>query len=295
MKKYNAETLGCAEFIGDFEPDTPEWHELRKLGIGGSEIGTIVGLNPYESAYTLWHKKLGLIPENDMSENIAVFIGKSMERPILERFEAQHPELEIFETGTWRNKDNPWMHANPDALFRDKATGEWGIIEIKTGRNPWPDLPPAYKAQVMWYMQVFGFAQAHLIAIAGYEWSEYGIDYDEFEGSVLLQAGSRFKKYLDDSVRPDWDGSTSTYETVRKMNPEIENREEEIGDVGIGLWNAQKKADEAMSELNKYKSAVLDHMGNAKYATTEIEGEGKFTVAYRATRNGGTPYLVVKK
>lgn len=295
MEKYIAEKLGCAEFVGDFESGTPEWHALRKEGIGGSEVGTIVGLNPYESAYTLWHKKMGLIEERDMSDNIAVFIGNAMEKPILERYAAKHPELEIFETGTWRNEDRPFMHANPDAIFRNKQTNQWGIIEIKTGRNPWIELPPSYRAQVMWYMSVFGFEEARLIAIAGYEWNEYLIEYDEFEAAAYIQSAERFVRYMTIGTKPDWDGSESTYETVRRMNPDVEDREEEVGEVGVGLWHAQKRADEAQAELNKYKSAVLDHMGNAKYATTEIEGQGKFTVAYRATRQGGIPYLVVKK
>jgi hypothetical protein len=46
LHKYIADELGNAEFIGDFEPDTPDWHQLRLQGVGGSEIGTILGLNP---------------------------------------------------------------------------------------------------------------------------------------------------------------------------------------------------------------------------------------------------------
>jgi putative phage-type endonuclease len=295
LNKFEGETLGNAVFIGDFEAGTEQWHALRQQGIGGSEIGTIVGLNPYESAYTLWHKKKKLIEEPNLDDNIAVFIGNSMETPILQRFESQHPELEIFVTGTWRNKDKPWMHANPDAIYRHKETGEWGIIEIKTGRNTWPDLPPGYKAQVMWYLNVFGFKTGRVIAIAGYEWQDYLVENDEFEAQAYIDAAIRFKAYLDKEVRPDWDGSQSTYETVRQMNPYVDNTTVEVGDVGVGLWHAQKKSDEAVAELNAYKSAVLDHMGSAKYATTEIEGQGTFTVAYRASRVGGVPYLVVKK
>ena len=36
-----------------------EWIELRKAYIGGSEAGSIIGMNPYKSAYTLWAEKTG--------------------------------------------------------------------------------------------------------------------------------------------------------------------------------------------------------------------------------------------
>ena len=56
-KKFNEATL-----LGVFESGTSAWHEAREDSIGGSEVSTIMGLNPYESAYALWAKKTGKIP-----------------------------------------------------------------------------------------------------------------------------------------------------------------------------------------------------------------------------------------
>ena len=295
LYKYIAETLGTADFIGDFESGTPEWHQLRLQGVGGSEIGTILGWNNWESAYTLWHKKKGLIEDADLSDNVAVFIGNAMEQPILKRFAEKHPELEIWTTGTWRNQTHGWMHANPDAIYRNKNTDEWGIIEVKTGRNPWNGVPPTYRAQILWYMGVFGFKQGYLIGTPGYEWKEIPMEYDDFEMQAYILAGKRFMDYLHNDVKPDWDGSESTLTTVRTLNPLIEDSEVEVGEIGVNLYHAQKKADEAQAELNSYKSAVLDYMGTAKHATTTVDGEGTFRVASRQARKDGLPYLVVKK
>ena len=296
MYKYIAETLGDAEFIGDFEPNTPEWHQLRLQGVGGSDVGTVLGFNPWESAYTLWHKKKGLVPNRDLDDNVAVFIGKAMETPILERFAEKHPELEIWTTGTWRNKKYGWMHANPDGIYRHRETGEWGIIEVKTGRNPWIQIPPSYRAQVLWYMAIFGFKTGYIIGTPGYVWEERRIDYDDFEVQAYIAGAYRFIQSLKDDVKPDWDGSESTYDTVRQTHPDIQpDTEVEVGEIGVNLWNAQKRYDEAASELNALKSAVLDYMGSAKHATTTVDGEGTFRVASRQARRDGLPYLVVKK
>jgi predicted phage-related endonuclease len=48
----NLEALLEAKFLGDFEAGSQEWHDLRNEGgaIGGSDIGAIAGLSPWESA-----------------------------------------------------------------------------------------------------------------------------------------------------------------------------------------------------------------------------------------------------
>ena len=40
--------------------DRNEWLEHRKSGIGSSEVATILGLNPWETPYQLWRRKVGL-------------------------------------------------------------------------------------------------------------------------------------------------------------------------------------------------------------------------------------------
>lgn len=295
MENLIKHEIGDAVFIGDYESGSQEWLELRKQGIGGSDIGTIIGANPYESAYTLWHKRLGLIPESDLSDNLAVWLGNVLELPILTRFEQLHPELEIFRVGTYRNKKHEFMQANADALFRNKNTGEWGIIEVKTGRNPWDDVPPSYRAQVQWYLSVFGMSKAYIVGFVGYQWEERRIESDSFEAAHLVTEAKRFLNAVKTASKPDWDGSDSTLETTRMMNPNIDGTTIEVGEIGVSLWNAQMRYDEAKAELNAYKSALLDCMGSARYATTTVDGEGTFTVASRISRKEGLPYLVVKK
>ena len=188
------------------------------------------------------------------------------------------------------------MHANPDAIYRNRNTDEWGIIEVKTGRNPWIDVPPSYRAQVMWYMTVFGFKNSYIIGTPGYVWEERRIAYDDFEAEAYIAGAYRFIQSLRDDVKPDWDGSMSTYETVREMRPNIERDTEfEIGELGVNLWNAQRRFDAAQAELNSFKSATLDAMGDAQHATVTVDGEGTFRVASRQSRKDGLPYLVVKK
>ena len=43
-------------------PTDREWHEWRSHGIGGSDIGAILGLSKFASPWTVWADKQGLLP-----------------------------------------------------------------------------------------------------------------------------------------------------------------------------------------------------------------------------------------
>ena len=45
-----------------------QWHLRRRLGIGGSEIGTILGLNKYQTPFDLWLIKTGRKTPDDLSD-----------------------------------------------------------------------------------------------------------------------------------------------------------------------------------------------------------------------------------
>jgi len=293
LEYVTPENFPQATHLGNFESDSPEWHEARKHSIGGSEIGTIMGLNPWESAYTLWAKKLELIP-NSFQENWAIRLGKAFEEPILKLFGQQHPELEIYRAGSFVSKEFEFMHANPDAMARNKETGEWIVIEVKTARYNWDALPAHYACQVQHYMHVMGVSKAIVVAVAGMDWFEYEVEADEFVQLTQADYATMFHKSLTDSTRPEWDGSESTYQTVRQQHPQIDDTEVELGTLGLQLKNAQAMLDESQSQVNLLKSMVLDTMQYAKTGFVLKDGQ-KIKVATRQARRDGVPYLVIHK
>ena len=44
-----------------------EWLEQRIKGIGGSDVSSIIGMNPYKSNVDLYREKLGLVNVKDIS------------------------------------------------------------------------------------------------------------------------------------------------------------------------------------------------------------------------------------
>lgn len=292
MEIHAPQQFGNATLLGVFEPNSPEWHNARKNSIGGSEISTILGLNPFESPMTLFYKKTGKIP-GDIEENWAIRFGKAFEQPILKLWAEEHPEFEVFLTGTYQDNLIPFRHANPDALARHKETGEWVVIEVKTGRQTWETVPAGYQAQVQWYLDILDLQRAYIVAVAGMSWYDIEIRRDDFDIEVQRQKAIDFMECIFADQRPSWDGSESTYETIRYQHPDIEETEVEIDSLFL-LANAQEAYDKAAEELRYYKSQTLDAMGKAKHAYMEIDGQ-KIRIATRQAKRDGLPYLIVHK
>jgi putative phage-type endonuclease len=288
VNKLPAETneLFNAVLLGDFANGSQEWHDLRNEpgAVGGSDIAAITGLSAWESAITKWAKKTGQIPD-EVTPNMSMKLGTKLEAPILDLFADEHPELEIYETGTWANKEHPWARSNPDGLYKT-ADGEWGIVEVKFSRDYWSGVPQAYRAQVLWYMRVFGIKQAKLVALAGSSYMEFDIEWDEFEAETLWDAAVRFRQACLDMKMPYWDGSNSTLETVRALSPGISDSEVDLDDLGMHYINSVTDAEKANAKMTELKARVIQAMDGAKRGL--IYGEHLLSLRSRA---GGAPYL----
>lgn len=283
-----------AVYLGDYQPDSEAWAELRKHRIGGSEVGAIAGESRYESAYSLWAKKLGLIPD-DRQENEAMYWGRALEPVIAQRFLAEHPDwLHATNLGSWANKQHEFMFASPDGAYL-KPDGTVGILEIKTARyqDDWANgVPKYYLTQVQWYMHCFDVTEAYVaILFSGSEYREYLIAGDKMWQQYDLTMVKDFLKAIETRQKPAWDGSESTLTAVRRQHPQIDNSAEcDLDDLGMHYDLAVDKLEEQKQEVNKLQSMVLDAMGTAK--TGVVHGIPRFI---RSARAGGTPYLTRKK
>lgn len=295
VAKLSGFVSDTAELVGVFEHDSPEWHAARS-GVGGSDVGAILGLNPWESAFTRWAKKTGKISD-EIHDNTAMRLGREFEPAILKMFAEDHPELEVFgDCGSWRSKERVFCTANPDGMFRD-GNGEWGIIEVKTARQGWADgVPPNYRAQVLHYLYVMGLKRAYIVAVAGWDLVEFVIERNDFELSANLSVVDAWWRCVETQSAPAWDGAADTVDTVRKLNPVLDPGEEvELGaQLGVDLVNAANDADEAQKKLNVVKAEVLSQMGTARTAFIEFQ-DTRYVVAIRQNNKSGIPHLVVKK
>lgn len=126
--------IAAAEEAG--KPGEEIWHLKRKLGIGGSEVGAILGANKYTSRHQLWEKKMGIA--EPFPGNLATKIGHLLENTVAEEYAARTGNtVEIDETH-YQSETDPWLVGNIDRkiTFSD---GSIGVLECKTASMPTDD------------------------------------------------------------------------------------------------------------------------------------------------------------
>lgn len=284
-------TFDCAELLGSFEPGSPAWHAARADGLGGSEMAAVVGLSPFESAYSLWHRKAGLTGPVPQTEPMVW--GHRLEDDILEEFALRHPELLLTGSGTYRSLERPWQISNPDELAVNEAGQRFGI-EIKNarvadewGRQHTDEIPVYYRAQVIHYEDTLGIQKFYVpVLIGGSEYREYEVVYDPADAQLLRDAGTAFMASLAAGRPPEPDSHEATYRTVKQLAVGTVDESAEISPALAAAYDSARAAFAAAEAAKRQASArVLAAIGSARYAVCGTE-----RVAMRTVKADGTTH-----
>lgn len=173
-----------------------QWRDLRNRGIGGSDIGAILGVNKYRSMVDVFIDKT---QGSKFEGNQYTYWGNKLEDVIREEFSLKNAsKFEVFKIDYTMKYQN--LVANVDGIVRNIETGEYGVLEIKTANgfsiNDWSDgeVPKSYYAQVVHYLAVTGFKFAIIVVLIG------GNDYRE----ILIQRNEEEIKYIVESANNFW-------------------------------------------------------------------------------------------
>lgn len=261
------ESLGFARLLGTFENQSEEWHNARR-GIGGSDIGVILGRSPWKSPYTLWAEKTGQIDDR-IESTIQMELGTAFEAPIRNLWAKRNADfLSVSETGTWQAITNPTWKANPDGIIR-YPNGDLAILEIKHTASYWDALPEMYELQVLWYLHVLGLRSGIVVAVSGGYLREFNVEYDAERMAHVEDRVRAFQGLIAGGIAPDYDGSTSTYETVRKINPALTDGEIDLGAIYPALLASKIEAEAAAERFQANKTMALAYMNGVRVGTYE--------------------------
>jgi putative phage-type endonuclease len=281
------EALGFAKYLGTYEPGSIEWHKSR-AGIGGSDVASVMDQNPWKSAFTLWAEKSGKAWQ-DIPASMPMKMGTAFEPVIRQLFaEANSEWLKVHETGTWASIEEPRSVANVDGII-EWDDGSLGVLEIKFSRQYWDKLPEHYNLQVQHYLSVLGFKRGVVVAVAGGDWKEFDVVRNDSLIEDMKRRVQAFYGFLDTDTAPDYDGSESTYETVRELSEGLQDGEIELGSLWANLLQAKSESEHWEKQFKAHKSAVLAYMDGTKYGLFQ----GDKVIALQA-RNG-KPFITFTK
>jgi putative phage-type endonuclease len=276
-----------AEWLGAPETGTPEWHENRK-GVTGTKISCIMGANPYKSAYTLWAEETGQITDT-FEGNDATEFGSAVEGVIGEMFMKRHPEFTevITAPGQYAHETTRSFRASPDALLNGREYGR-GVLEIKFTSQYWEQPPAHYIQQVQWYLFVLGLDYGFIAAYTARGYKDWLIQADKTLHVEMAAAANAWLLCCEMQIEPLWDGSKSTYETVRELSPGLTDEQVELGQLYVDLYAAKAIADKAEEIYRAKQSEVLAYLNGAKYGL--YKGDTKIVLQAR----NGKPFITFK-
>ncbi len=210
------EDLECIEFSSD-----EEWLELRREGIGGSDMGAILGINKYSSPLKVYLDKVENIRE-DLSNNPAVKKGKDLESLIRTLYVTPYLGEKGYSVRSLQhilvNKNYPWIRANLDGIavnIADNQNYKKHIgIEIKVvtpfAEDNWNGeeyggVPASYYAQCQTYMLVTGIKEFIVCALFENKWEMhyYTVSRDETFIAKIIKESKQFYEYnMQLKIRP---------------------------------------------------------------------------------------------
>lgn len=187
-------------------PKTHEdWLDVRKGGIGSSEVSTILGLNPFETPYQLWQRKLGMAAPKQ--ETFIMKAGHYLEDAVALFFRDETgAHIVKSSAGDWlmRDNDRPYLQASPDRTFwragEKHNEANKGILEIKTTRMKVSadDLPLSWFCQLQYQL---GIACMQHGALA---WLTMGSEFDyapmEFDANFFAYECERVQQFWQDCI-----------------------------------------------------------------------------------------------
>jgi len=274
-----------AVLLGHWPVGSAEWHTARRQGLGGSEVAAALGLSPWCSPFTLWHRKRGLV--GDVDESPSTYWGKALEPVICaewtRRRNGTHDDpldtLDVRHAGTWAA--DGWRIANPDRLIAaDEISDPHAILEVKTadtydayewgqhGSDDPAAIPIYYRVQILWYGDALGIRDLSVaVLIGGNDYREYRVPWDQAEVDDIRARAWTFWQTVVNNERPPIDGSDSTYQTVKELHPDIDGEDVEVpAEVALEYLESDLDAKAAKARAQQAKNRLLDAMGNARRA-----------------------------
>lgn len=155
-----------------------EWLQMRKKGIGGSDVACILGHSPFKNAKDIYKSK---IEDVEQITNKAIEFGNDFEPIIFNAFKYKYKniyEVIDYKDIMFRNIWTPFLQASLDGVLVNKKTLDVGILEIKTAqerKGKWYDnfgnriVPQYYLDQAIHYFNTTGANFVVFYTLINYE------------------------------------------------------------------------------------------------------------------------------
>lgn len=257
-----------------------DWLRERQKGIGGSDVGAILGVDKFRTPLDVYLSKIGDVRELDTAP---IRRGRRLERVAREMYQELHPERSVEEAPLMQYSDEyPQLFVNLDGTFTEKVTGDsvqLGTLELKA-----PGL------RMFATMRASGLPQSYLLQV------QHGLGISKQHVGAFAAYSAERDEMLHLDILPDYDLIRQTQEIlsqwweihVVKRSPPEEKEPFKLSDdakvpagevtriitpefltLAARYWEARELSDMAEELLDEEKAKLIEGMGGALVVETD--------------------------
>ena len=241
-----------------------EWLQHRQSGIGSSEVATIVGLNPWETPYQLWRRKLGIDPPKQ--ETFAMKAGHYLEDAVAQFWHDETGQDIIKRSAVdWIivNADKPYMRVSPDRTYwlagMPHSNDNKGILECKTTQmsiDP-DDIPKHWFCQVQYQLGVAELEQGSLAWLcSGREFGYKNLSLvPDFYGWLIEEV----ERFWTDNIQGKQEPTAANVQDVLlKYNRHTDGKIVEVNDEIFAAYKSLKELKDELFSIEERKAELED-------------------------------------
>ncbi len=281
--------------------ESQSFEHARPFGIGGTDIGVILGLSTYKTPLELWSELVaGERPKNRdlihlrFGQHAESFIASEYERSTGHFTVGHAPALFHNEYGFMFGHVDRFVTETPDtpALVDGAITAE-KILECKTSsafnKTDWGEpgtdqVPPQYLVQCAWYMAITECQSVDLAVLIGNnDFRIYCIDRDlELEGLIISHALSFWHEHVLAINPPKPMNVHDTQILFPKETPDssVEASPELLEQIKL-YQSSCTRVEQLGSECDRLKTEILHYMGAAE----KLTHCGKTIATWKSSKN----------
>jgi putative phage-type endonuclease len=267
---------------------TEEQKEQRRLGIGASDSGIIMGYSSYKTPYQLYLEKTGLVSDDDEPSELQYW-GNEIEPLIIKRFSEKN-NLEVTFPDTIYHPEYDFIFANLDGYI----ASENAVVEAKNAnsfmRKEWDSayqdgIPLTYLIQIAKQVAVANATKGYCaVLIGGNEYMQFVYERDRELENMIIESDKRFWNCVVTRTEPDPINTSDCrlkYKEViaEKTVPATHRVAQQYAELMTVKANAKALAERE----EQYKMFIMQHMGNAEYLAGV---DGEILVTWKANKKG---------
>ena len=271
-----------------------EWLEERKTYIGGSDLGSILGINNFRTELDVYFEKTSEgVAEDTAGE--AAYWGNVLEDVVAQEY-AKRTGFKVEKpVNLIRHSEYPFIACNLDYWVIDDQ-GNSHILECKTanqmkvtcwGEEGTDQIPESYLYQVAYYAAITGASKVDIaVLIGGQDFRIYQYDKDKVMESKLIKTAQKFwNNHIVPQIPPQPKNEVDVNKLYPKASgPEILGDEDTL--VKIQVLQDLKTHKAALEENIKHmQTSIKNYM---KENEILLNNDGEICATWKNTKDRST-------